>query len=245
MKPTSYLRYTNGGKLMNGKLHSYWYLRRRTRYIKELHHNLISNGYENVWAKDLGIKIKKFTPISLRDVPSHYQELISVVCEYFSCRAIWIKTFPKNTIDPIQTFIVVGHVPDVYICSKMLYFEINNTQMIHFNRTKYLRRKLYNDRRRGVKVNRTNVRTITSKYVRKLLYNLGRAWERLLEDRELGEIHEGKIEAIYDFIRKEKLADFGKREYKYKPNIERAFCRENRFMPKKIIVYKKVTPFVY
>lgn len=246
MKPGYYMIFTNKQIVNNKNYYAYRYVRKRGNYLKKVHSNLMQNNYEGTWFKEPGIKVKKFIPLSLRDVTSNYQELISVVCEYFSCRAIWVKVFPKGTLDPIQTFMVVGHVPDVYMCHKFLNFEINNIQSIHFQRILYLRKLVRKYNRQGVrKTTRENVRTIASKYIKRLLYNIARVWEKLLESRDLPDTHYDKISSIYSFIRENKLANFGKRDYKFKPKIERAFCRENRFTPKKIIVYKKVTPFVY
>ena len=240
----SFLKYTNGNQLYTGEIHAYQYIKNRARYLKQMNKNLLENGYDSYVPNIPNIKVKKFTPINLKNVTPIYQELISVICEYFSCRAIWTKVFPKGTIDPIQTFIIVGNVPDVYMCSKVLYFEINSIQMLHFNRIRYMRRNLHNRKRRGVKVKALNVRTTTSKYIRRLLYNIARLWERLLEQREML-AHNHKITNIYNYIRDNNFVDFGRREYKVKPNISRAFCRESKFVNKKILVYKKVTPFVY
>ena len=242
--PNRYLIFSNNQYKVKANCYAYYYLGRRKTYLKNMHNNLMKYDYNSSFNKDLGIIRKVFIPENLKDVPAHYYELISVITEYFSCRAVWVIKFPKGTVNPIHTFEIYGYKPDVYLCHKFMNFEINNIQLIHFNRTLYLRKRVRKANRRGN--NRMkNIRTTTSMYIRRLLYNIGRAWEKILENRQDMIYHEEKIQGIYLHLRENKIIDFGKKQYKNKPNIERAFCRSNRFIKNKIIVYKEVTPFVY
>lgn len=243
-KPGDYLKFSNDNPKVINNYYAYKYLERRRRYLKRMHSNLMKYDYEESYYPEEGIRKVIFTPTNYKDVPAYYQELISVVTEYFSCRAVWVKRFPKQTIDPIHTFIIIGHVPDVYLCSKFLWYEINNIQELHFNRIKLHRKHVKKSHKRRKKNLKGNARTITRKYIKKLLYNISRVWERLLEDKGFNINEDVKRFKINQYLRENKLVDFGKREWKTEPWIQHAYCRPNKFMRNKIIVYKKLTPYV-
>lgn len=238
-KPGDFLKFTNKNPKTIDNYYAYKYLQKRRRYLKVLHHNLISNGYEGTYYPELGIRKVHFTPKNYKDVPSYYQSLISVVTEYFSCRAIWIKRFPKNLIEPINTFIIIGHVPDVYMCSKLLWYEINSIQQLHFNRILQHRKAVKYSHKRRKKNLKGNARTVTSNYIQRLIHNTYRIWERLLEQRQHQPVNKHKYEMIERYCRDNNLLDFGKRNWKHIPDIKHAICRDNRFTPNKLIVYKR------
>ena len=241
---TYYLRFTNKNPKIIKSYYAYKYIQRRRRYLKNLHLQLKAHDYGFSYYPEQGIKKKTFMPYNLKSVPTYYYKLISIISEYFSCRAIWVKRFPKQTIDPINTFILVGYLPDLYMCHKLISFEINNIQQLYFNKVnKHVKEVIKKHKKR--KINKSsNARTIASKYIKKLIHNISRIWERLLENRKKPYYHELKVENIYGFCRENSLISFGKRQWVNKPNISNAFCRENKFIKNKIIIYRGL-PKVY
>ena len=243
--PNYYLRFTNKNPKVIKNYYAYKYIQKRRRFLKNMDKMLMLNNYHNTYYPELGIKTKLFTPFNLKSVPAYYYNLISVITEYFSCKAIWIKRFPKQTIDPINTFIIVGHLPDVYMCHKLISFEINNIQQLHFNKTRQHVKKVIKKHKKRKPNKSANARTVASKYIKKLIHNMFLIWERLLESKNNDNVIYGikleKTEKIYKYSRDNKLLDFGKRDWVNTPNISNAFCRENKFCKNKIIVYKSFT----
>ena len=95
--PNYYLRFTNKNPKVIKNYYAYKYIQKRRRFLKNMDKMLMLNNYHNTYYPELGIKTKLFTPFNLKSVPAYYYNLISVITEYFSCKAIWIKRFPKQT----------------------------------------------------------------------------------------------------------------------------------------------------
>jgi hypothetical protein len=219
----------------------YSFVSGRRKQLTQLHQAISTDKeYQESFFIKEGIAIKHFTPILKKDVTSKYQKLISLITEYFECRAIWTKRFTGNLVEPIQTVVIYGFKPDVYICSKYLAFDINNIMNLEYNRTEQYRNKRRKHRRRVEPGNHNfnHARTKSSNYIKHILNELCNIWEEILEVRKFGLKHNQKLEMIYEFMRTSKDLDFGNREYKSKPRIDRAFCKKNKFVKNKIIVYR-------
>jgi hypothetical protein len=239
--PEDFLILANYNTLRDKNSKGYSFVSSRKKQLTQLHRDVsLSKEYQESFFIQEGIAIKHFTPILKKDVTTKYQKLISLVTEYFECRAIWTKRFTGNLTEPIQTIILYGFKPDVYICSKYLSFDINNIMNLEFNRTEKYRNKRRKHRRRvepGFH-NFKHARTKSSNYINHILGELCNIWESILESRTFGLNHNKKMELVYEFMRTTRDLDFGNRDYKKRPKINRAFCKKNKFMKNKIIVYR-------
>jgi hypothetical protein len=62
-------------------------------------------------------------------------------------------------------------------------------------------------------------------------------WARILDLRPKNPHYETKLDNIYKYISDNFKLDYGRRDFKHKPNINRAFCRRNKFVKNKIITW--------
>jgi hypothetical protein len=186
--------------------------------------------------------LKKYTPYFRTDVNLKYYELISIISEYFQVRTIWVYKTMSNTNIAIKTFWIVGFYEDAFLASKYLANELNNLELIRYNRQELYRKRRIKRRKvcraQGIKTNKQKLsaRTKSANMVNDLLSKVTKLWLDALENRPYNPYAEDKIKEIDKGISKFIELDYGNKNSVNKPKIERAFCRKNRYMKNKVII---------
>lgn len=220
------------------------YVGRRRNSLAKLCNGVINDTEYSQGIDNRPLLVKNFVPALKNDVNPKFYDLIAVICEYFQSRAVWVKRFIPNTNVPINTFFIVGHHADCFLASRYIAIEINNIETLRFNKQKHYRTRKLKTRRRCRKYGReyrsvnisSSARTRATKVFDDTIKELVYEWSKILELRPINPHYETKLDNIYNYLRTQFELDYGKRDYKHKPNIERAFCRRNKFVRNKIIM---------
>lgn len=168
-----------------------------------------------------------------------FYELIALITEYFNCVAVWDTHFYANQLEPIKTIRVYGFQPDIYICMKYLFNEINNLQSLQYNRTQYYRIVRRRIRRNGGDTSKMkDARTKAINYNRRMLRQLSDIWYSMLKDTPERKYREEKYELIYSLLDKRGMLNYNKHGKSYK----NAICPSTKFISGRIIQLKKVYP---
>lgn len=228
------------------KSHKFMYLRNRTRSIAKLTESMANDTIYSTGPINVpNLVLKKYTPYFRTDVNIKYYELISIISEYFQVRTIWVyKTMPNTNI-AIKTFWIVGFYEDAFLASKYLANELNNLELIRYNRQEHYRKRRLKSRKKkrieGLKANKqkASARTKATNVINEILSKLTLLWLEALEKRPFNPHTKEKLSEIDKNINRFIELDYGLKNTVNKPKIDRAFCRKNKYMKNKVIIRYK------
>ena len=240
LKYNKYLTFSNyKSKLSNGHK-GFYFIKSRNKKLKQLDNLLLQEkSYYNSFYKGKGIKPRIFRSKMWQPLNEDYYELIAVITEYFNCVAIWDDHFYGDHTEPIKTFKVYGFQPDIFICMKYLFNEINNLQSLQFNRTQHYRVVRRRIRRNGRSTKKMkDARTKAIIYNRRMLRQLSDIWLSLLSNLPDRLYREQKYELIYKELEERGMLNYNKKGKTYR----HAICPKTKFISGRIIQLKKVYP---
>ena len=240
LKYNKYLTFSNyKSKLCNGHK-GFFFIKSRNNKLNQLHNLLLQEkSYYNSFYKDKGIVPKIFRSRMWQPLNEDYYELIAIITEYFNCVAIWDNHFYGDQLEPIKTFRVYGFQPDIYICMKYLFNEINNLQSLQYNRTQYYRIVRRRIRRNGGNTTTMkDARTKSINYNKRMLRQLSDIWLKILKETPTRQYREEKFRLIYLKLEERGMLNYNKHGNTYR----HAICPSSKFISGRIIQLKKVYP---
>lgn len=188
-------------------------------------------SYLRFW--DLQHGIKQFTYIDVyqyEGIPVHSYDMISAICEYFDCIAVWNKVMLPDTIIAVRTITVYGYSPDIWLAKYYLVRMFVRYKYYKINLEQTLVDKGINHNKLISQVAKSGERRMQS-YIT--------LWEHYLENRIKSKYHFEKKRNILKYLQKNVKLNYGKRKWKKEPNIKWAYCRSNTFQQNKIITNEK------
>lgn len=199
--------------------------------INRLHKHINKRqAYLRFWDYKHGIRSFTYLDIyQYEDIPVYAYKMISVICEYFDCIAVWDKIMVPNTLIALRTVKVYGYSPDIWLAKYYIVRMLVRFKYSIINKeAEYLKR--------GYDHNKL-IRKI-SLYSRSKLKQFGDLWEGYLIDRKKSKYHYEKRRGILNYLQKNVKLNYGNRRWKHKPNIIWAYCRFDTYKQNKILKYE-------
>lgn len=186
-------------------------------------------GYHELWEKDFGVKDFTYLDYYTYDgIPTNAYGFISAICEYFECVAIWDRILIPDTTIGMKTIRVYGYSPDIRLCKRYLVIILQRMKVASIDKEKELIDK---------GLNQNDVTKYTNLYINGLLRRYNKVTSEILGLKIPTKYKDEKIKGILNFIESNVNLDYGKRNWKKRPNIQFAFSRPFIFKSKKIIKY--------
>lgn len=211
------------------------YVSRLTQSLKNLGKNINKDkAYKERDYTSEEITYKTYYPENLKNINSKYYYIISHICTFFDCLAIWEKKVIKGSQNTINTFTVIGYNTDMLLAFHYTTKIIHNLECMRFNLRREYRRVKINRRRRGENtLEKCNAMQKSSRFFYKSLDKLGGVTKELLAKKV---INQDKRKTVFKKLLVVKSLDIKKYHFKGEPKIIYATSRNGKFQNKRLIL---------